>query len=245
MNKKSEQVRQNKIGERYVGWFKELCGLKPNENVLDVGCRDGKMALPLTKYLKGRYEGFDIGKKEIKFCKKKITSKYSNFNFQVIDLYNGMYNPKGKLKSFELRFPYKDKSFDFIFLTSVFTHMLPEEVKHYVSEIVRVLKDDGRCLLTFFLMNDETRELISKRDPKLLVSKGSHKPNEVLNFKNCGKFSTINKKMPENAVAYEEKIMGLMLKNNGLKIDKICYGYWCGRKQNFLSYQDIVIAKKL
>ena len=239
-----EEKRKNKVGERYVNWFKELCGLRPEESVLDIGCRDGKMAKPLSKYLTGRYEGFDIDKKEIEFCQKEITSKNSNFNFQVVDLFNGTYNPTGKLPASKFKFPYKDKIFDFIFLTSVFTHMFPKDIEHYISEITRVLKDNGRCLITFFLINDEVRQLMKDIDPKLLVSSGTHRRGEVMKFIDCGIYNTIDEKIPERAIAYEERIMKSTLKNNGLKVKKVYYGYWCGRKKNFLSYQDIIIVEK-
>ena len=40
-----------KVGERYLTNFKELCGLKPDHAVLDIGCGIGRMAVPLTHYL--------------------------------------------------------------------------------------------------------------------------------------------------------------------------------------------------
>ena len=41
---------------------------------------------------------------------------------------------------------------DVAFLTSVFTHMLPEDVEHYLDELARVLKPGGRTLITWFLL---------------------------------------------------------------------------------------------
>src|SRR5437870_1993007 len=45
-------------GEEYLGFFLKICNLKPNEDVLDVGCGIGRKTIPLTRYLdnNGRYE---------------------------------------------------------------------------------------------------------------------------------------------------------------------------------------------
>ena len=43
-----------------------------------------------------------------------------------------------------------------MFLTSVFTHLLPHDLTHYLAEINRVLRPGGRCVATFFLHDAET-----------------------------------------------------------------------------------------
>jgi len=119
------------------------------------------MAIPLTKYLsEGSYEGIDIIPYHINWCKKNIMSRYPNFRFQMADVFNKLYNPKGKYKPSEYEFPYQDEDFDFVFLTSVFTHMLPKDMENYFSQIARVLRKKGRCLITFFLLNKESLRLI-------------------------------------------------------------------------------------
>lgn len=222
-----------KTGEEFLQYFIELCGLKPNERVLDVGCGIGRMAVPLTGYLdkRGSYEGFDIVADGINWCRKKIAPKYPNFHFQLADIYNKIYNPKGSNKALEYKFPYENESFDFIFLTSVFTHMLPQDMKNYFSEIARVLKRDGRCLITFFLLNAQSLKLI---DAKL----------STLDFKyDLEEYRTVSKIAPESTVAYDEKIIRSLYAKNRLNIvDPIRYGSWCGRRG--LSLQDIIIAVK-
>ncbi len=133
------------IGGEFLQYFIELGELKPNGKVLDVGCGIGRMAVPLTNYLTdgGTYEGFDIVADGINWCRKEISPKYPNFHFQSADIYNKEYNPKGKYKASEYKFPYGDESFDFVFLTSVFTHTLPNDMENYFSEIARVLKRGG------------------------------------------------------------------------------------------------------
>lgn len=222
------------VGEEFFRYFKNLCNLKPSDWVLDVGCGVGRMAVPLTGYLtkEGGYEGFDIVGDWIKWCKNNITPKYPNFNFQLADVYNKEYNPKGSYNASDYRFPYDDCKFDFIFLTSVFTHMLPCDLENYMSEISRVLKMDGRCLITYFLINQESLAFIGRK-------------KSTIDFEfDLKGYYTANKEKPEAAIAYDEPSIRELHDKYGLNIQEpIRYGGWCGRSK-FLSYQDIVISKK-
>lgn len=221
-------------GEEFFRYFIELGGLKPTDRILDAGCGVGRMAVPLTTYLDkdGSYEGFDIVAGGINWSTKTITSKYPNFRFQLADIYNSSYNPKGGYKASEYKFPYENESFDFVFLTSVFTHMLPMDIENYLSEITRVLKRGGKCFITFFLLNAESVKLI---EAKL----------STLDFKyTFEEYSTISKNAPESAVAYNEYLIKKLYEKYGLTMaEPIHYGSWCGRKE-YLSYQDIVLAVK-
>lgn len=221
--------------EQFLNYFKYLCGLKPNEDVLDVGCGCGRSAASLTQYLNksGRYEGFDINPILIDWSVKNISSNYPNFHFQLADIFNGSCNPMGKYKSSEYKFPYQDSSFNFVFLLSVFTHMLPQDMENYLSEISRVLRKGQRCLITHFLLNEQSLSFI---DAKLSTLDFNYV------FEN---YRTISKTTPEDAVAYAEGYIRELYRKFGLEIlNPIQYGSWCGREQ-YLSYQDIIVAVKI
>jgi SAM-dependent methyltransferase len=223
------------IGNEFKGYLIDLAELQPAERVLDVGCGIGRMAVPLTSYLsqEGEYYGFDIVKSGIDWCQKYIAARFSNFHFQHVDIYNKYYNPSGTLSAESFVFPFDDVSFDCVFLTSVFTHMLPLDVGNYVSEISRVLKQDGRCLITFFLLNDESMSLVRAGRSTLDFK---YKVDECL---------TVDAHRPERAIAYPEDFVKRLFYGNKLRLsERIYYGSWCNRDA-FLSYQDIVIASKL
>ncbi len=223
------------IGNEFFNYFKEIGRLKPNEKILDVGCGIGRMAVSLTSYLKdgGSYEGFDIVARGIQWCQKKISPRALNFHFRHADIYNYGYNPTGKYKAVHYQFPYENHSFDFVFLTSVFTHMLPQDMDHYFSEIKRVLKQGGRCFITFFLLNEESLGLINAGASTI-----------DFKYKLDGYEGNLIKDsfIPEAAIAYPEQYIKELYEKYNLEIcPPIRYGSWCGRKE-FLSFQDIVLA---
>jgi len=221
------------VGKEFFSYFVNLGGLRPHQRVLDVGSGTGRMALPLTKYLKdGSYEGLDIVAPSVEWCQKTYTSRYPNFRFHFSDIYNKEYNPDGKFKASEYRFPFESASFDFVFLTSVFTHMLPKDMENYLSEIARVLKSDGRVFITYFLLNPESLELIDEQ-----VSHHNFK----YDWQGC---RVEQSDAPEAAVAYNENIIRGLYRKYELNIsESIYYGKWCGRK-NGLSWQDMIVAAK-
>lgn len=223
-----------KIGREFFEYFVDLGGMGRTDKVLDVGCGVGRMAVPLTRYITppGSYEGFDVVPAGIDWCLQKITIKYPHFNFQPTGVYNKVYNPQGRHKASEYRFPFEDDSFDFVYAVSVFTHILPEDAANYVAETARVLRSGGRCLITFFLLTAASIHLIEQ-------GKSS------LDFKDAIDGSkTINKDRPEEAVAYDESWVRNIYNKHGLILNEpIRYGSWCGRER-YLSYQDVVIAVK-
>jgi SAM-dependent methyltransferase len=224
------------FGENFLQHFLiDHCKIAPNARILDVGCASGQKARSLTKYLndQGSYEGFDIVARGIEWCKKNYCA-YPNFNFQLADIYSTHYNQRGKYKSSNYKFPYKDEEFDLVFLSSVFTHMLPQSVKIYFKEIARVLKRHGKCLITFFLLNPEALRRIEAR---LNTIKVPYKYNS----KKC---RIADKDSPETTVAYDEKFIRSLYDQNGLNITEITYGNWCGRKEFMGCLQDAIIVVK-
>lgn len=137
-----------------VGLLRDYAGLKVNSDVIEIGCGCGCAAIGLAKFIAtGSYKGMDIDIPSIQACQSNsIFSK--KFVFDRMDIYSAQYNPSGKFKASEYTLPYENKSADIVFLTSVFTHMLPDDVARYLLEIGRVLKDGGVLLCTVFLMDD-------------------------------------------------------------------------------------------
>jgi SAM-dependent methyltransferase len=220
-----------RTGDEFLAYFIDLAGLQPSYRVLEIGSGVGRMARPLTKYLNlGSYDGLDIVPAGVRWCHRNISSRYPNFRFHVADIQNRQYNPKGHFCSQEYKFPFGDREYDFVFLTSVFTHMLKPDMTHYLREISRMLKPKGVCLITFFLLNAESLDLIKA---------GASSINFRFSLDGC---LTDDERVPENAVAYDEQFVHSSLAEAGLAVVAVKYGAWCGRR-NYLSYQDVVVAQ--
>jgi len=224
------------LGEMIIKKF-EFDGLiTPSSKILDIGCGNGSVAMPMTKYLnkEGRYFGMDISKERIDWLKENVTNKYPHVRFVYNDIYNKMYNTEGKVKASEYGFPFKDESFDFIFLYSVFTHMLPKDVENYMKEIHRILKKGGKCSISYFLINPYTIELIEKGrcHRKFVKDEGVYMTNSI--------------KRHESMMDYKENYIYNLYKVSGFRGNiSTRYGEW--RELNYGgkgASQDIIIAEK-
>lgn len=220
----------------FFGYLRDRCGLKNTDNVLDIGCGCGRMAIPLTCYLKSTalYRGFDIIDSLIARAETTIKPRFPNFDFKHVNLYNSSYNPNGNIFSSNFKFPFRNNSFDFVILTSVFTHMLPNDVFYYLSEIRRVLRPGGKCMTTCFLYNSESKQLLDSGKSTLLFN---------YNYENS---KIKNAVIPEEAICFDQSEFFTWIERNGFRINKFFPGNWCGRttQMNWISYQDIVLFTK-
>jgi SAM-dependent methyltransferase len=208
-------------------------GLRPHMDVLDAGCGVGRMAYSLAHFLNpaSRYEGFDVAKPLIKWCEENITARFPNFTFRSVDIYSKFYNPGGSIQGADFRFPYPDESFDFVFSTSLFTHLLAEDARRYLDETYRVLRPGGRCFHTCFLLNRMSRSMIrAGKSRKNLV----HAVGEC--FTDCPD-------APEGAIGFPEHLLLEHVADLGFTVREKYSGDWCGRPERHF-IQDVLILEK-
>jgi ubiquinone/menaquinone biosynthesis C-methylase UbiE len=215
-------------GREFFKYFQDFNLINPDAQILEIGSGMGRMALPFKDYLseKGHYTGIDIVEDGIVWCKTKITPGDTRFTYVHAPIYNTLYNPKSTIFTKDYKLPFPDGSLDFVFLTSVFTHLLPEDVSHYFTEIYRVLKAGGNFFSTYFIIDENN----------------PNTPALHFNYKIDNHY-IINRNIPEANVGYTEKFLLDLYINNNFFVEKILLGSWSGRN-SYTSFQDIIIAKK-
>ena len=131
-----------------------LCRL--DSHVLDIGCGCGRFAQHLRDYkfkqeiFRGRYVGIDIDEESLTWCRQNFDNE--RFSFHRSNRVSRAYNVAGKVDdSYVL--PIDNESIDFVFSTSLFTHLLEPEMVNYYKESFRVLKPGGFMAMYCFSMD--------------------------------------------------------------------------------------------
>lgn len=221
-------------GDRILEMLKVYGDLRSTDRVLDVGCGIGRVARSLTRYLdtNASYDGFDIVLPAIEYCREAYGGKFPQFGFHHMNIEYGKTEPSG-LSPDEVRFPFSDNSFDFVFSISLFTHLRPAPLSNYVSEMNRVLVRGGVCLNTFFLLDDFAHEALRQGST-------THR----FPYRGDGYYAKRGSNV-EAGVAYDEATVRRLYTTHDLEIvEPVRFGSWSGRRDNLYSYQDAIVARK-
>ena len=119
-----------------------LARLHPGDQVLDVGCGTGALALEVQRRVgsAGRVVGIDPGEEQIARARAKAARRNVPIAFQI-----------GVIE--QLAFP--DQAFDVV-LSTLMMHHLPASLKAQgLAEIARVLKPGGRLIIADFTRKQE------------------------------------------------------------------------------------------
>src|SRR6058998_2088843 len=85
------------IGEEMLNLLVHYGGLRRTDRVLDIGSGIGRVAIPLTRYLEpsATYDGFDIVKSGVDWCRGHITPRHPNFRFHLVGVRSSEYRSRG------------------------------------------------------------------------------------------------------------------------------------------------------
>lgn len=212
--------------------------------ILDIGCGRGFLAISSAFLVKekGTYTGIDINKNAIEFCKKHY--KNENMSFIYLNHHNPYYNDVNSV--LPEPWPIDDNSKDLLTALSVWTHLNEQHAKFYMNEVGRVLKTNGKAIITFFCLDGHYENMLSQSS----VSFGKYYkalPNPPVFSEDA--YGSSNWKYPKWAGVPEEVIavtidgLKVLLKNAGLRITEEYPGKW--KEIPGLYLQDIFILEKV
>ncbi|MEY2519856.1 MAG: hypothetical protein QOF24_1615 [Verrucomicrobiota bacterium] len=211
------------IGKALLANYQRHVPFFPDANIVDVGCGIGRLAFQLIEFLsaRGRYTGIDVCLDSIMWCRRNISVRHPNFSFYHLDAFSEVYNPFGRFSTTELQLPLPDQSADRVFAGSLFTHLMEDEIVHYLREFRRILRGDGFVYTSFFLYSRAALESAK------VNRKTSWVPGFALDHGNGVYGNDPHHKRA--AVAFTDEAMRRMITKAGLCLDRpYLKGWWSG-----------------
>jgi SAM-dependent methyltransferase len=183
-----------------------LCRL--NSTIVDIGCGCGRYAHPLRDFrfkserFTGNYIGIDIDEEMLAWCRTHFDSPRFSFHRSnhVSKAYHGAENGNS-----HYRLPVVDEHADFVFSTSLFTHLLEEQLGNYCQESYRALKPGGFMAMACFSMDHPPPTFGTRHTFRHRMGNAYVESLEV----------------PEAAVAYEESFLFGVARGAGFRSAEI------------------------
>ena len=118
--------------------------------------------------------------------------------------------------------------------------MVPENTAHYFKESARVLGPDGRCVFSFFLLDNYL--------PSRPRRQGFNDPRFEFNHEYGGHrqdFATVEPSDPERMTAYRRSLIDRLVREAGLRlVQEPLPGYWSGAFDAWIGAQDVVVLER-
>jgi SAM-dependent methyltransferase len=166
------------------------------DSVLDFGCGCGRLARQLIQQRPRprAYLGLDLHRGMVQWCQDHLAPRAPGFRFEHHDVWNVAFNPQGQRATAAFAAP--DRSVSLMIAWSVFTHLVEANVPYYLSEVTRVLQEDGYLQSTWFLFDKTGFPMMQE-------------------FQNA---LYINHNDPTNAVIFDRAWLRRILAEAGLKV---------------------------
>jgi SAM-dependent methyltransferase len=155
---------QSAVGE--ATRLRKVLGLGAASRVLEIGCGPGRTAIGLlyASYPVGRYDGVDIDARAIEWCRRFISQSHPEYHFLTVDARHERYNPHGREMTMAFSLPFEPGVFDLIYLHSVFTNLIENDVRIYTREFRQLVSPRGRVFLTAFVEESVPPVTINPQD---------------------------------------------------------------------------------
>ncbi len=203
--------------------------------IYDLGCGYGRAAYWLAESgYAGRYFGCDILRSHIDWLKQNLSpATQGRFEFAHLDVRNDRYNPTGAVPAGQARLPEAARTPDLATAFSVFTHMYPDEIRHYLEELSARMEPGSVLWATFFAWNDEAARGVEEGRSAYSMS---HRLNAYCRYHDAAD--------PLHAISFQEEWIREQLIAAGFSLREWLPGAWCGRGADRETYQDTVVAEK-
>lgn len=230
-----------------IGIFQTLMFLhlenKESSMILDIGCGTGLLAIASEPFLgrDGKYTGIDVMKKDIDFCRKHYPS--THFEFIHLDVSNPVYAPAQK--DARSRWPVESEVVDVAIALSVWTHLNEDDAIFYFKEISRVLKPDGKAIVTFFVLDETYEKSLSMRsgtEGRFHMTSQDRWVFDQPSYESDAWFHPKWARVPENAIGITRVGIDRLVSNSGLELVQQHQGNW--KEAPGMFFQDVLIFQK-
>jgi SAM-dependent methyltransferase len=183
-----------------------------DSTIVDIGCGCGRYARFLRDYqyksqrFTGRYLGIDVDPEMLAWCRGHFDAE--RFEFHRSTHSSRAYRTNGSPNRADYEIPMADGAADFVFSTSLFSHLLEKEVINYCRESYRVLKSGGHMVMYFFSLD---------RPPP------TYGDRHTFAFQ-IGNAHVESLSVPEAAVAYREELLISVARDVGFRATEVQAG---------------------
>lgn len=128
-----------------------------DSTILDIGCGCGHNAQYLRDFqhqiqrFRGRYIGIDIDEEMLNWCRETFDAE--RFTFMKSTHSSKSYNVTSGIDEY-YKIDLSDQSVDFVYSTSLFTHLLEKQLINYAEESFRVLKPGRAMYMSVFSLDN-------------------------------------------------------------------------------------------
>ncbi|HWD86708.1 MAG TPA: class I SAM-dependent methyltransferase [Mucilaginibacter sp.] len=216
---------------------------KTGNDILDAGCGTGLLGIASEPFVTdaGTYTGIDVMTEDIRFCKEHYP--FSNYHFIHLDVANPTY---ASMQASELKpWPIESKSQDLVTALSVWTHLSERDAQFYMKEVSRVLKPNGKAIITFFCLDEDYERSLPGRSNDKGRFHNTPQNEWIFDVNAYGSenwFATKWAVQPEDAIGVTRPGIDSILNDAGLKIDKYYPGNW--KEKPGVFFQDIFVLEK-
>lgn len=216
---------------------------KTGNNILDAGCGTGLLGIASEPFVTdgGTYTGIDVMTEDVNFCRRHYP--FDNYNFIHLDVANPTYATD---QSIELKsWPIKDKSQDLVTALSVWTHLSEKDARFYMKEVSRVLKPNGKAVITFFYADEAYENSLAIRNGDLGRFHNTPQNAWIFDVSAYGSENwrtTKFVKKPEDIIGVTKPGFDSLINEAGLKVKEYYPGNW--KEKPGVFFQDILVLEK-